>query len=167
MGRRDIVIGILFLGILSGVFLWRQRINNKVKEELKVPQTLSIEDQIENKFKLRVPEDVDKAELKDDSGGNASALATRKFENFNFELNILADLPDLPEASFYQAWLSKGEEEKGGYSLISLGKLTAAKGGWILNFTSQVNYSDYNNILVSQEKTFDKILEKKILIGNF
>ncbi len=167
MNRRDIVIGLLFLIILSGVVIWRARINSKNKEELIVPQTLSVEDQLEERFNLKIPEDVDKVELKDVTGGTASGIATRKFENGKFELSILSDLSDPTEGKFYQAWLVKGNEGEEGYTTVSLGKLILAKGGWILNYNSKTDYRENGRVLVSLEKVLDKNLEAKVLDGKF
>src|SRR3990167_6785957 len=134
MKRRDIVIGILILAIVGGVIYWRQR--SLPSEEMKVPETLSLEDTLEEKFKIEIPEDVDKAELKDVTGGSASAIAIRKFENNKFTHSILADLPD-------------------------------PKAGWMLEFESSTDYSDYNKVVVTSEKVADKTPEKHILEGSF
>ena len=50
MKRRDIVIGILILVIVAGVIYWRQR--TSPSEEMRVPETLSLEDTLEEKFYL-------------------------------------------------------------------------------------------------------------------
>lgn len=164
MNRRDIVIGILILAFLVGMIYWRQT-SKKEETETRVPETLSVEDVLEEKFKIEIPEDVEKVELKDISGGDSSGIATRKFESGKFSLTVLADLADPEGSSFYQGWLEKGEGEN--YSLFSLGKMSLAKGGYILNFESGTNYSDYQKVLVTLEKSLDKNPEKKILEGSF
>ncbi len=137
MNRRDIVIGIVILAALSAViYFWRRP---EIDEELKVPQTLSVEDQIEDAFNLEIPDDVEKAELRDVSGGDASAIATRKFENGRFELNILADLSD----GSYTADFEKDGEVK------SLGSLRIAKGGYLLEFRGFEDLSDYSTVRVT------------------
>ncbi|OGM19745.1 hypothetical protein A2686_05325 [Candidatus Woesebacteria bacterium RIFCSPHIGHO2_01_FULL_38_10] len=158
MNKKDIVVGLMILVLLAGAVYLRQRGG---EEELKVPQTLSTEDKIEEKFNLVIPEGVDKAELKDVSGGTSSGLATRKFEKSVFEHSILADLPDPESGKFYEGWLVKGGE------LISTGKLKIAKGGWMLNFSSKTNYSDYSKVVVTIEEKEDKTPEKYILEGSF
>src|SRR3989344_6349062 len=133
MTRRDIVIGLIILVLLGGVIFYRQK-QRSSEEEMRVPETLSsVQENIEKKFNLRIPEDMDKAELKDVSGAGSSAIATRKFDNGKFNASILADLPDPAAGSFYQAWLVKSEEGKDD-SFISLGKLELAKGGWMSLF---------------------------------
>lgn len=160
MKKRDIVIGLVVLALLTGVIYWRQRIK-KPEEEIKIPQTLSTEDKIEEKFRVQIPEGVDKAELKDITGGTSSGIATRKFEAGTFELGILADLP-MPEVDkFYQGWARKDDE------FLSLGKLIIAKGGYILDFKSSADYSDYNKVIVSLEKSLSEKPDKTILEGSF
>ncbi|KKQ40749.1 MAG: hypothetical protein US60_C0054G0008 [Microgenomates group bacterium GW2011_GWC1_37_8] len=166
MKRRDIVIGLLVLVLLGGVLYWRQR--NRVSEEMKVPETLSsIEEQIEDKFNLQIPEDVDKAEMKAVEGKSGTAIATRKFENGKFTHEVLADLPEAEAGAYYEGWLVKGEEGKEGHSLISTGRLSLAKGGWMLSFVSTKDYSDHEKVIVSFEKKADKTIEEPILEGTF
>jgi len=159
MKKRDIVIGLLVLALLAGVIYWRQRINKP--EEIKVPQTLSTEEKIEEQFRVQIPEGVEKAELKDVSGGNASGMATRKFTDGEFELGILADLPAPETEKFYQGWVNKNEE------FLSLGKLRIAKGGYILDFKSSTDYPDYRKVVVSLEKSLTEKPDKTILEGSF
>ena len=166
MKRRDIVIGLLVLVLLGGVLYWRQR--NRVSEEMKVPETLSsIEEQIEDKFNLQIPEDVDKAEMKAVEGKSGTAIATRKFENGKFTHEVLADLPEAEAGAYYEGWLVKGEEGKEGYSLISTGQMRIAKGGWVLDFKSNTDYSDHNKVIVTLDKTVDTKPEEYILGGSF
>ena len=165
MKRRDIVIGLIILLLLAGFIYLRQRI--KSEEEMIVPETLSSEQIFEDRFNIQIPEDVDKAELKEADGSGGSGLAIRKFEDGRFTHSVLVDLPDPEAGYFYEGWLAKGEDGEDDYSLISTGKLRLAKGGWMLDFTSSTDLSDHSKVIVSLEKTFDKNLEKKVLEGGF
>src|SRR3972149_15484 len=166
MNRRDIVIGVIVVVLVAGGLYVRQR--SRTQEETRVPETLSsVEEQIEDKFKVDIPEDVDKAELKDTSGGSASAIATRKFENNRFELSILADMPDPSTGKFYQAWLTKGGRDREEFSQVSLGRLILAKGGWMLNYSGDKDYSDHAKVIVSSEGVSDATPEQIILEGSF
>lgn len=160
MNRRDIVIGFVILAILAGFIYWRQRTTEE--EELQIPQTLSVEDKIEERFNLEIPEDVDKAELRDIAGGDASGIATRKFESGRFIYTVLADLPDPEKGKFYQGWLLKGDE-----ALVSTGRMSVAKGGWILEFESSTDYMNYNKVVVTEEEISDITPERHILEGEF
>jgi hypothetical protein len=166
MNRRDIVIGVVILAILAGVVYWRQR-QAPEEEVTQTPETLSVEDALENKFNVQIPEDVDKAELTDVTGGNASAIATRKYEDGTFTFSVLADLPDPESGKFYEAWLVKGEEGDEDYDILPAGKLSVAKGGWTLTYTSKTDYSDHNRVLVSEEEVNDGVPETHILEGSF
>lgn len=165
MNRRDIVIGFVILAALAGFIYFRAK--RTTPEELTVPQTLSTEDQIEQKFGVQLPENVERAELKDVSGGNASGIATRKFENGTFTLSVLADVPDPASGSFYEGWLVRGKEGDENFAYISTGRMSVAKGGYILEFNSQTDYSDYPNVVITLEKQADTTPETHILEGSF
>jgi len=166
MNRRDIVIGVGVLLLIGGlVFYWRQK--STKKEQIVVPAVQSVQDKIEEKFKYQIPENVDKAELKDVTGGNASAIATREYQNQKYSSTFLADLPDPEAGTFYQAWLVKGTQGQEGYSIVSLGKLVIAKGGWMIDFSSQKDYTSYDKVMVTKETIFDNTFEKTVLEGSF
>ncbi len=159
MERRDIVIGFIILAALAGFIYFRSR--REAPEELQVPQTLSVEDQLEQAFGFDIPEDVDKAELKDVTGGNATGIATRKVDAGKFAHTVLADLPDPESGTFYEGWLVKDD------NVISTGRLRVAKGGYLLEFQSATDYSEYNNVVITLEKVADSVPEKHILEGSF
>ena len=151
MNRRDIIVGLVILAGLAGlIYYWRQPAQD---EDLQVPQTLSVEDEIEDMFNLQIPEDVDKAELSDKTGGDASAIATREFVNDKFTHTVLADLPD-PEAGSYVAELAKDDE------IVITGTLRTAKGGYLLEFQSDQDLNDYKTVRV-------KLGEEVVLEGSF
>ncbi len=160
MERRDIVIGVIILALLGAFIYFRQQRIDR-EEELKVPETLSVEDIIEESFKIEIPEDVEKAELKDVVGGDSSGIATRKFENGRFAHMVLADLPDPETGSYYEGWLVNGD------SVISTGRMQIAKGGYLLEFSSDTDYSDHSEVVVTKEKIADKNPEEHILEGSF
>ena len=95
MKTRDIVIGLLILLVVAGLVFLRQK---NASDDMVVPQTLSSEEQteqnLESKFNIQIPNDVEKAELKDVSGGSSSGIVTHRFENGKFSLSIIADLPE-------------------------------------------------------------------------
>ena len=160
MKRRDIVIGILVIILLGGIIYWRQK--TQKSEEFVVPETLSVQKEFEDKFKISIPEDVEKSELSDVSGGYASGFATRKYEDGKFTHTILADLPDAPEGSYYQGWLKESDDK-----LISTGRMKLEKGGYMLEFQSSKDYSSYSKVIVSLEKKLSSKPEKNILEGSF
>ncbi len=166
MIRRDIIVAIIIILVLAGLIFLRKK-PQPPKEETRVPETLSLEKEIEERFRLEIPEDVEKAELKDVSGGTSSGIATRKYESGKFTHTILADLPDPEKGSFYEGWLVRGEEGSADYSLVSTGRIRLAKGGYLLEFESATDYSDHKKVIVTLERVADKNPEKHILEGNF
>jgi hypothetical protein len=164
MKSRDIAIGVIVLVLLAGLVYYR-RTNQKPVETVPVAQ--STEKTLEDKMKIEIPENVDKAELKDSSGGNSTAIATRDFSNGKFASSVIADLPAPGVGEFYQAWLVKGETGKDGYSLLSLGRLRTAKGGFLLDYTTAKDYSDHGKVQVTLEKKADNTPEKVVLEGSF
>ncbi|OGM11980.1 hypothetical protein A2Z22_04845 [Candidatus Woesebacteria bacterium RBG_16_34_12] len=160
MDKKDIVFGLVIILILTAVvYYWKKP--PAVEQDLVVPQTLSVEDEIEEKFKIQIPEDVEKAELKDVSGGDGSGIATRKFAEGEFSHTILVDLPDPEGIRFYEGWLVKDNET------VSTGKLNLAKGGYLLEFQSDTDYTSFNQVVVTLEEKLDKTSEKHILEGSF
>ena len=135
---------IVIVIIVAGVLVIRNRA--KIAPKVTPSATPSIQQQIENKFKgLVVPQGEAGIDLKDVSGGAGMGIATRS--------EIIADLPTLPSGQFYQVWL-----ENNGKTVL-LGKLSMAKGGWILNYNSST-YPGYNKVIVT-------VGTKHILEGSF
>lgn len=166
MKRRDIVIGVVLLAALAGALYLRQR--KKPQEEMVVPETLSsVEEQIEERFKLEIPEDVDKAELAAVGGKSGSGIATRKFEGGKFTHEVLADLPEPGTGTFYEGWLVRGREGDENFSVVPTGRMRVAKGGWVLDFESNTDYSDYSQVVVTLEKKADATPEEHVLEGSF
>jgi hypothetical protein len=155
--KNDIVIGLVILALLAGALYFFKKPKQKV-EDLSLPTT---ESRLEDSFKLEIPDDLEKADLRDVSGGNGSGIATRDFSNGRFTHMILADLPELTPGSFYQGWLVKGDD------LISTGTLRIAKGGYLLELSTPSDYTTYSKVLVTMEKVTDSKPEITILEGNF
>lgn len=164
MNRTDIVIGFAILVVLVGGFLVLKSQSTPSLENIPYPSStpVSIQSKIESQFNVNIPADVQKAELKDTTGGTASAIATRDYKNNTYSLTILADLPDPASGEFYQAWIYTDIDKP-----VSLGKLSIAKGGWMFEYQSKNDYSKDNNVLITLEKTFDQTPETHILEGSF
>jgi len=164
MKRRDIVIGIVVLILLGGIVWWRQKNQTETPQ---VPQTLSTEQSLEQKFNIQIPNDVSKAELKDVAGGNASGIATKDYKDGEFTSSVIADLPTPEAGHFYEAWLSIGDKGSTDYSIISLGTFNNAKGGYLLDYKSKTDYSSYTNVMVTSETKLDSNPETVVLQGSF
>jgi hypothetical protein len=143
MTRKQVIIGLFVILVIAGIVIGV----TKAKKTPRVPTTLptpSNQESIENKFNVNLPDDVEKADLKKTGEIEGLGLATRKFQNGKFTFTVMADLPE-PTFGTYQVWLEKDAATK-----IFLGNLTLAKGGYLLDFESETNYTDYKKILVSE-----------------
>jgi len=157
MNRRDIVIGLIILAVVAGIIYWVR----KPKPELEIPEP-SIEETLEESFKMEIPDDVEKAELKDVAGKIATGIATRKFIEGLFTHTVIVDIPDPAEGYYYEGWLVKEDGE-----LVSTGKLRIAKGGYLLEYSSAVDYSDYSGVVITLESKDDGVPEEHVLEGTF
>jgi hypothetical protein len=134
MKARDIVTGLVVLIVLiAGVLLIRNA-RNKRLAALPTP-TPTIEQKVSKTFNgLVIPADVDKAELKDVTGGNGFGVATRT--------EILVNLPELPKGQYYQGKLENSQGK-----LVLIGTFRVAKGGYLLEYNSS-KYPGYDKVLV-------------------
>lgn len=161
MKKQDIVFGgLLLIIILIAYFYFKNQSNLSVPAE-PIP-TVSLEEKVEGRFDAKLPENAEKTELKPTKPSDSFAAATREFEDGQFTLTILADLPDPESGKIYQAWLTVGDGQQ-----LSLGTLRQAKGGWLLEYTSSTDYSAYNDVTITLEKTLDNTPEEVVLRGSF
>lgn len=153
MKARDIIIGLAVLVILiTGALLIRRARNSK---NLTAVPTSNIAQNVESKFPgLVVPENADRANLGDVSGGQGMGEAIRTFENGKFSLTIIADLPEPKAGEFYRGFLVSGDKQ------ILLGTLSTAKGGFLLDFTSTQDLTSYNKVVVT-------LGQARVLEGSF
>jgi hypothetical protein len=164
MNRRDIIIGFVILAFLIVGFLLLRRPNTKQPQPFP-EQTPSSKQKIESVFNVTIPDDVQKAELKDIAGINGTALATRKFDK-NFVFTVLADLPDPPRGYAYHVWISKDTSDPNA-DARDLGSLRIAKGGWILDYQSKSDLSSYNGVFIAESTGAEKSPQKKVMLGTF
>ncbi len=163
MKRRDIVIGLIIFVVIAAVVLWSRKPRvTPVESPLPSPQT-----KVEEKFNYEIPEDANKVDLKNVAGGEGQGIATRVYRNNRFELVILADLEDPQKGEFYEGWLVKGKEGETDFGYLKLGSLRMAKGGYLLEFDADKDYSAYNQLWVTLETKADNKPEKHILEGSF
>lgn len=133
MRTRDVVTGFIVLVVLIGAALLVR--NARLKKQAIVTPTPSVEDKVSKTFNgLTIPADVDKAELKDVTGGDSFGIATRT--------EILANLPELPVGQYYQGKLVNAEGKS-----ILLGRFRIAKGGYLLEYSS-AKYPGYDKVVV-------------------
>lgn len=161
--RRDIIIGVIVLAVIAALVLYLRR-PKTLPTTFSIPTPSSVQKNIEKTFNVQIPENVEKAELTGESG---MGIATREFANGKYVYTILVNLDEPSSGNFYAGWLVRGKAGDSNYSVVSLGKLRVAKGGWLVDFESSVNYSDYKNVLVTLEKSLMGKPGKEILTGSF
>lgn len=168
MKVRDIVIGIIFLAIITALIIVVARKTRITPKLLPTPTpSPSVQQNIERRFNVTIPPSVEKAELSDVSGGNGEGVATREKQGTLNVYTILANLEDPQKGQFYQGWLIRGKSGDSNYAVVSMGKLRVAKGGWLGEFQSSADYSDYINVVVSLETKSTTKPTKHILEGSF
>jgi hypothetical protein len=164
--RRDIVIGAVVLILIAVAVYFIVKPQNQ-EPEITITDEPTAEERLEKSFNFDIPDDLEKAELQPVGNDNYSAVATRKYENGLYTHTIIADLPDPEEGTFYQGWLFKGNPDDSDYSIVSTGKLRIAKGGYLLDFESGTDYSDYQRVVITLENNLDDKPETYVLEGSF
>ncbi len=116
MKLRDVVIGLIILVLVVTAVIYKRNKAAKLAVPLSTP---GVEQRISDTFNgFEIPEDVEKTELKDVSGGDGFGIATRT--------EVLADLPE-SESGYYQVYMD-GK---------LMGSMRVAKGGWL--FEGNIN----------------------------
>lgn len=166
MNKKDIVIGIVIVVVLAFVIYWLRRPSTPQITVLPSP-TPSVEEKLESSFKVDIPQDVEKVELRDVVNRGGAAIATKKFENNTFTMAVLADLPDPASGAFYNVWITQAEVSSANATFVSLGRMRVSKGGWMLEYKSNRDFSPYKGVIITEEKTADTKPETRVMEGTF
>jgi hypothetical protein len=146
MGKREVFAGVFVILVLAGVIIGARKARNTPKVPAATPSPEAVE-KIKKAFNFTIPSDVEKADLKKVGNIDGIGIATRKFQNGKFEFMVLVDLPVIQTGKPYEVWL-----EKTGGDKFFLGNLRLAKGGYLLEFESGTDYSDYGKVRIVQER---------------
>lgn len=161
MKVRDVVIAVVVLALLIAGALYYKKARVAVAPSPLPEPTVNFQT-IESKFPgLTVPANADRINLNGVGGMSGLGEAWRAYDNGKYSLTVMADLPAPKSGFFYQGWLGKD----GNY--LSLGQLQSSKGGYLVEFSSSKDYSDYKDVLVTQEKYFNSTPETHLLEGSF
>ena len=98
---------------------------------------------------------------------SGSGTATRSYDGESFSHSVIAILGSPSEGKFYEGWLVKKTPE---LTLVSTGKLTQDGETFVLTFNSGQNYTDYKDIVVTEETAslgLDGNPEAHVLEGSF
>lgn len=149
-----------------GVFLYRQSQQQSpeaeaVSEEEEATQRA---DDLLESMDVTIPEDAERVNLRDVSGGEGAGVATRREEESGeVTQSLLVALPEPESGSFYEAYLTSESNEEPLY----LGKLRSVKGGWMLDYSLSESDAGYTTIQVTHEQTDDRQPEEVIMEGAF
>jgi hypothetical protein len=161
MKARDIVIAVIILGIIGFILYNISNTDNTPQLEA-TPTTDELVQDIEGRFNREIPEDVERVQLEGTvEGVSVSALAIRDYSDGQYTASVLADL-EAPEAGkTYHAWINMGD------AYVRLGSLQQAKGGWLIDYESTTDYSEYDRVVVSEETTPGTEPQDIVLDGSF
>lgn len=160
MKKNDIVVGAVVLVVfIAGILILRGTGNSDSASATPAP-TQSTEEKFESSFKIDIPEDADKAELEGASGTSSTGIATREVGENQSTVTVLADLPELESGQVYKAYVAKAESEE----KMPLGSMRVAKGGWIVEYKTSNDLSEYKQIQVVRESSTEN---QVMLQGSF
>ncbi len=158
-----VIIAISISAFLYYLFFYKKPEGAQLIVEDVGPKELSVEKSIEENFRLEIPEDIDKTELKKNSNEEGMAIATREVVAGKFVLTVLANVPD----GDYYAALVRGNPSDDNFGLIPAGQLRLAKGGYLIEFQSSEDLSDYKRIVVSKTPITTSIPQELVFDGSF
>lgn len=149
-----------------GVFLYRQ--SQQQPEEISIPTQDEVAeqraDQLLETLDVDIPENAERVNLRDVSGGEAAGVATRVEEGETVSQELLVALPEPEAGEFYEAYLLSDDEET---DPVYLGRLRSMKGGWILEYQLTEENQGMNTVQVTKETTDDQTPEEVVLEGTF
>jgi len=164
MKVRDIVIAVVIIGVVGFILYNISSTDNT--PEIDVTSTPSAtERDLEERFQRDIPDDADRVELKS-SGDvmgdtNVSAIASRNLQEGRYLATVLADLGHPMVGNGYYAWIGDGE------NYLLLGRMQQAKGGWLIDYDSATDYSEYDEVVVSEQQSVGTAPENVVLQGTF
>ena len=154
-------IFVIIVLVLLGIWLWRrgQQAEEATVADSSDQEVASRADDFLSTSGFTLPQDSDRVNLQDATGGTSTGIVTR---SENSQYTVLAALPEL-SSGWYQAWLTTSD----GQNPVSLGNLTLAKGGLLLESSSSVDQESYTHLIITKEQTRDNQPETIVLEGDF
>jgi len=150
-----------------GIFLYRQS-RQQTDDDLVVTSDDQVAEdranQLIDDLNYEIPEDAQRVNLKDVSGGDAAGVATRKEEGNAVTQSVLVSLPEPEAGQFYEAYLMGASEEA---EPMYLGKLRSVKGGWMLDYELSQESLELSTIKITRETLDDRKPEETVLEGTF
>jgi hypothetical protein len=152
MNTKRAALGVVILVIIIVAILVARDLL-RPKTVISPTSTPTIE-QTSSKFNgLTIPLGATTADLKNVAGGQSTGIAFFEKTNGTYTYTVAAELP-APSSGSYQAYLTDGKTN------ILMGTLTVGKGGYIVNYSSTKDLSNYKTVFVN-------LGTKRILEGSF
>lgn len=129
------------------------------------PETATKSSESSNSQKVEVS--VDTITIKAVGNYSGSGTATRIFTNGTFTHTVSANIEVPSTGKFYEGWLVNMSLTP---KFFSTGKLTKEGGVYKLTYTANKDYSNYNDIVITEESEasgLDGIPESHVLEGTF
>jgi hypothetical protein len=148
--------------VALGFFLFRQSRESEepvIETEEQVAEERA--DEFLEQIEVTLPEDADRANLRDVASTNSVGVATRRGEEGQTEYSVLASLPDPERSQHYEAYLVDDAGEQ-----TFLGRLVQGKGGWMVDYRSMKEI-EADKVVVSREEDVDGEPDEVILEGEF
>lgn len=154
MNRRSLVVGGVLVAAVALFYVLSQSQDNtpQIQEDTPI-STTDTESKIEEVLGRTIPDDVEKATLRDLTDLGMSAIATRVEDGGVVEFSVLADLAESSEP--YEVWAGAS-----GDNLRKLGVMAAAKGGYLFEYRQAGALDNYNSVEIKQGDT-------RVLEGSF
>ncbi len=102
--------------------------------------------------------------LKPQSGYEATGYASHSFADNKYTLTVLADLPQASSGQTYQAWLLQAPLGSDSQP-VKIGQLKIAKSGYMLDYSSTTDMTQYKYFVISQETDNDNQIQTPVLTG--
>lgn len=163
MNKQDLILGLGLVFVVLIAAFWLRSKDSKVNIN-PTPTPVSIEDKIESSFKITIPENVSKVELKSIAEFEGWGIVTKEDVGNTKKYTVLADLPELKSGEKYVAYFSKEKISNEKQDILKAGELRVNKGGWILEYDTTSDLSNYQKLQVYLE---NKSSNTVILEGSF
>ena len=145
---------ILIILVIIGYYFWNNA-NTPKTSPINTPATQSMTE--EEKMKTEMLESSLSAELLAVGLFTGSGTATTTWNGSTFTNSVMATLPSPPEGKFYEGWLVRNSPE---LTFISTGKLELEGDQYVLKYTSETNYPNHIDIVVTLETSADGLDNK-------
>lgn len=150
--RTALIIVGLFAAVAGGIVFWQSRPMNSGSPSSGTTSSIPVDVPIET------------AALDPQDGSDGQGIATRQFIDGIFVHGVSAVLPEPSVGETYVGWLAESGATTGA---VRTGPLVKQGDSYALDYSSPVDYTGYNDVLVTLQRTQQATPETIILRGSF